>query len=87
MAEFVHINPEDNVAVSIRPIPAGSELKVDGISVRLREDIPQGHKFALFFPEEGSGYHKIRLPHRSCDAGDRGRSLGSQPQYGHQSLR
>lgn len=74
MAEFVHINPEDNVAVSIRPISAGSELKVDGISVRLREDIPQGHKFALFSLKKGADIIKYgcRIGHatREIAAGE-----------------
>ena len=43
MPDFIHINPLDNVAVALRPIPAGTVFA--GITANM--DIPQGHKMAL----------------------------------------
>ncbi len=43
MPEFIHIHPEDNVAVALRAISAGTEF----MGVTARVDIPQGHKMAL----------------------------------------
>ena len=43
MPEFIHIHPEDNVAVALRAIAAGTEF----MGVTARVDIPQGHKMAL----------------------------------------
>src|ERR1019366_1456850 len=37
----------DNVAVARVPIPAGTELSVEGLQLVTREDIPAGHKIAL----------------------------------------
>lgn len=47
MKTFLKIHSTDKVAVALRPLTAGSVLTVDGVSVTLLEDIPQGHKFAL----------------------------------------
>jgi len=47
MKDFLKIHPGDSVAVALTALPAGSVLQVDGQAVTLREDIPQGHKFAL----------------------------------------
>ncbi len=47
MAEFIKINPADNVAVSINGLEAGAQVSVEGTKITLREAIPAGHKFAL----------------------------------------
>ena len=47
MQEFIKINREDTVAVAIQPLEEGRRLDVDGACIKLKEDIPQGHKFAL----------------------------------------
>jgi altronate hydrolase len=47
MNTFLQIHPADNVAVALAALPAGSRLTVSGVSVTLKSDIPQGHKFAL----------------------------------------
>ncbi len=47
MQDIVKINHTDNVAVALRPLTKGEILDVDGEKVELKEDIPQGHKFAL----------------------------------------
>ena len=43
MPDFIHIHPDDNVAVALHPIAAGTEFM--GITAKV--DIPQGHKMAL----------------------------------------
>ncbi len=43
MPDFIHIHPSDNVAVALRPIPAGTVF--EGVTATM--DIPQGHKMAL----------------------------------------
>ena len=51
------INPNDNVATAISDISTGSSVKVragDRIKqVKVREDIPRGHKFALARVQKG----------------------------------
>lgn len=43
MPELIHIHPKDNVAVALKPIPAGTVF--EGVAAKV--DIPQGHKMAL----------------------------------------
>ena len=43
MPDFIHIHPDDNVAVALRPIAAGTVFA----GVTATADIPQGHKMAL----------------------------------------
>lgn len=43
MPDLIHIHPEDNVAVALRGIPAGTVFN----GVAALTDIPQGHKMAL----------------------------------------
>ena len=43
MPDFIHIHPDDNVAVALRAIPAGTAF--EGVTANM--DIPQGHKMAL----------------------------------------
>ncbi len=47
MKEFIKIHSDDMVAVALKPLAKDSVLDVEGVSVTLLEDIPQGHKFAL----------------------------------------
>ncbi len=47
MQTFLKIHPKDRVAVALRTLEAGSVVAVDGQEIVLREEIPQGHKFAL----------------------------------------
>lgn len=42
MKEWLIIRPADTVAVALAPLKAGTQAA----GVRLREDVPQGHKFA-----------------------------------------
>ena len=49
MPDFIHIHPDDNVAVALHAIPAGTEFA----GVPAAQDIPQGHKMALKAITEG----------------------------------
>ena len=49
MPDFIHIHPEDNVAVALHAISAGTEFA----GVKAGTDIPQGHKMALKDMAEG----------------------------------
>ncbi len=49
MPEFIHICPDDNVAVALRAVSAGTEF----LGITAREDIPQGHKMALNALKDG----------------------------------
>ena len=50
MTDFIRIHPGDNVAVALRPIPAGTVF----LGVAAGQDIPQGHKMALTALAPGS---------------------------------
>jgi arabinonate dehydratase len=43
----VHLHPTDTIAIARVPIPAGAELRIDGVHVVTRDPIPAGHKVAL----------------------------------------
>ena len=67
MADFIQINPIDNVAVALRDLPAGfvisSVVEKSKISpLTLREPIPRGHKFTLRDLAEGEDVVKYGYP-------------------------
>ncbi len=62
MASALHINSRDSVAVALEPLKAGSSVTVDGISVKLLDDIPAGHKFALKDLKSGDHIIKYGFP-------------------------
>src|SRR6476469_7353306 len=43
----IHLHPTDNVAVALVAIATGTELRVDGQTLTVRDPIPAGHKVAL----------------------------------------
>lgn len=45
--EYIKINKDDNVAVAILSLVTGTKVTVDKQEIRLLQDIPAGHKFAL----------------------------------------
>lgn len=47
MKNYIQIHPDDNVAVALSPLTAGSNIVLGTQTLILTEDIPQGHKFAL----------------------------------------
>jgi altronate hydrolase len=60
--DAVRIHESDNVAVAIRPLAAGDEIEVAGARVRVREDVPAGHKLALRDLEPGELVVKYGFP-------------------------
>lgn len=47
MKQFIKIHHQDNVAVALQDLAAGTLLDVEGQQVDLKSDIGRGHKFAL----------------------------------------
>jgi altronate hydrolase len=43
----IHLNEADNIAVARVPLAAGSEVRVDGVGIGVRDSVPAGHKVAL----------------------------------------
>ncbi len=62
MKPFIKIHPADKVAVALSPLKKGTEIQLDGQTVTLTEDIPQGHKFALTDIAEGESVIKYGNP-------------------------
>ncbi len=56
------INDDDNVAVAIEDIPAGTSVDVAGSTVTAAEEIPAGHKMALRDLAEGEAVVKYGYP-------------------------
>src|SRR5438093_10624716 len=54
----IHLHPADNVAVARLLIAAGSELRIDGIAVTVRDAIPAGHKVAIAAIAPGEIVHR-----------------------------
>ena len=79
MQEFIKINREDTVAVALKPLPKGSTVETDQNTVVLKEDIPQGHKFAVCQMPEGAPVIKYGWPYRICLPADPARGLGAYP--------
>lgn len=50
----VHLRPEDNIAVAIRPIPADTRFTFDGGTITVPAAVKMGHKFAVQPVKEGS---------------------------------
>lgn len=62
MKSFLKINPADNVIVAIKPLTAGTIIKVDDQEVTIQTDIPAGHKCALKDFAEGEDIIKYGFP-------------------------
>lgn len=45
--QAIRIHADDLVAVALEPLEAGQTIDIEGTSIKLLENIPQGHKFAL----------------------------------------
>lgn len=62
MKSYIRINPSDLVAVALTPLRAGTELLLDGRTITIQDDIPQGHKFALAQIPAGTPVIKYGAP-------------------------
>ena len=62
MNNFIKIHPDDNVAVALRNVPAGTPSGIEGYDVTAFEEIPAGHKMALTDIPEGVNVVKYGFP-------------------------
>lgn len=62
MKDAFKVHSRDTVAVALAPLAAGSDVDVGSASVRLRQDIPSGHKFALVPIAEGADVLRYGFP-------------------------
>ncbi|MDO4490749.1 MAG: altronate dehydratase family protein [Lachnospiraceae bacterium] len=62
MKTYIKINASDNVAVALAPLMKGTDIHVDGVSFSVKEDIMQGHKFALTDLNQGDAIIKYGNP-------------------------
>ena len=62
MNEMVRISPRDMVAVALRPLSAGETVSFGGGEIRLKDDLPMGHKAALRDIRKGETVIKYGYP-------------------------
>ncbi len=62
MDKFIQINPRDNVAVCLESMVKGEKIMINGQQILLKEEIPAGHKIALFPIAEGDNVVKYGEP-------------------------
>lgn len=58
----VRVAPDDDVAVAVRPLAAGTTVEVEGARVTLVDDVPAGHKVALRALAPGEPVRKYGFP-------------------------
>ena len=68
MEKFIRINPNDNVAVCLELTAIGETVIIGELEIKVREEIPVGHKIALFQLPEGTNVVKYGEPigHTTC---------------------
>ena len=62
MKNFIKIHQNDNVAVALQEVPAGTPAGIEGCDVVSLEEIPAGHKMALTDIPEGVNIIKYGFP-------------------------
>nr|WP_318384299.1 altronate dehydratase family protein [uncultured Enterobacter sp.] len=60
--QYIKIHSLDNVAVALADLAEGTEVTVDNQTVRLRQAVGRGHKFALRTLHQGENVVKYGLP-------------------------
>jgi altronate hydrolase len=70
----IHLHPQDNVAVARVPLAPGQMLRVNGVELPVRGNVPAGHKIALQRIEQGEKIYRygqrIGLASRLIERGD-----------------
>ncbi len=61
-ANFIKINPADNVVVCLKPLAKGETIAIDGKVITLLQDTPAGHKILLEDKAEGENIIKYGYP-------------------------
>jgi altronate hydrolase len=62
MEQYIKINPLDNVVIALRDIPEDTTIKAEGRSININEEVPRGHKIALFDIAKGENIIKYGAP-------------------------
>lgn len=62
MQRLMKMNARDTVAVALRPVQAGEEIRFEDQTYTARQDIPQGHKMALTDFNDGDTVTKYGYP-------------------------
>jgi altronate hydrolase len=60
--DVIRVALDDDVAVALRPLAAGSQVEVAGQRIALLTDIPKGHKIATRPITQGAGVRKFGWP-------------------------
>ena len=61
-ATFLKINPADSVVVCLQPKKKGDLIEVDGLTVTVNQDTPEGHKVLIRDVREGEDIIKYGYP-------------------------
>lgn len=59
---FIKINPADTVVVCLQPKSKGETIEVDGKTITINQDTPDGHKILITDTEEGHDIIKYGYP-------------------------
>lgn len=59
---LLHLDPRDDVAVALTALARGDRAEAGGVSIELRDDIPNGHKVALLDMRAGETIRKYGWP-------------------------
>jgi altronate hydrolase len=59
---LLRVSPDDDVAVALSPLAAGTAAGIGGQKLTLRTDIPKGHKVAIRAIAKGAGVRKFGWP-------------------------
>ncbi len=62
MADFIKINPIDNVVIALKDFLEGDTISIDQTDLKLVNDIPKGHKIALVALNEDENIIKYGAP-------------------------
>ena len=70
MLSVIKINENDNVAVAVNKISKGEIINISGTEIKAEDDIPAGHKIAIYDIENGKDIIKYGFPEpRTSDPG------------------
>ncbi len=62
MADFIKINPIDNVIIALKDYSIGELISIDGEELKIESHIPKGHKIALVSISENEDIIKYGAP-------------------------
>lgn len=62
MNAVIFLNARDSVATTTRPFQAGEEIQVDGLTIRVLQNIPFAHKVAVKAVAKGESVYKYGEP-------------------------